>query len=169
MFRRLVLQRLASVEHHIMRLARSMERIGQALDRIETAQADGTAETLTVLDQLTTIVGADLAVDTATHMNQEALMAATEELLARVGEIEDTADSVEAALDGIHADLAEALAAADNVDPRIQEAVDRLGAVKGDLAAAVVRNTTAAPVDEPPADEPADPAPVDPAPADPDA
>lgn len=90
------------------------------------------------------------AVETALNLNtvtaiqyQETIMATLDDLESTVSDLPDVIDGAVALLDTIHAELQAAIASGDPT--RIQAVVDTIGTKKEDLAAAVARNTPAAP------------------------
>lgn len=83
-------------------------------------------------------------------LNKEhAIMSALDDLETTAEGIREVDVAVVATLDTIHAELVAALEASASVDPRIQAVVDKLGLVKDDVAAAIVRNTDVDPTPTP--------------------
>jgi len=74
---------------------------------------------------------------------QKKLMATVADLVAKVSELTTVEQSAEALLDGLSQQLKDAVAA--NDPAAIQGVIDSLDAGKSQLAAAVTRNTPAAP------------------------
>lgn len=84
----------------------------------------------------------------------EAIMSALDTLEADVADLTDVTSSAVALLDGLHAELADAIASGDPT--RVQAVADHIEANKQALADAVARNTPATPAEPTPADVPAE-------------
>ncbi len=106
--------------------------------------------------------------DAIAHL-ESIIMSALQNLAAQVALNTTVTESAIALIEGLHAKLESAIAAATQAGgdlAAIQALSDSLGLETSRLANAVAENTVAG-EPTPPADVPADPAPADPAPADP--
>lgn len=116
-------------------------RIDDRLWRIETRLV----QLAVAVERVAAAVRADVALAVSASLRQEKIMSALDNLEAQVAPLDDAVASASALLDLIHDDLQEALASGD--PGRVQAVADRIAADRDALAAAVARNTPAAPAE----------------------
>jgi hypothetical protein len=120
----------SQIDRRLDRQARQLDDMANRLARIEHAIRQNTAYTITTT---------------------EAIMSALDTLETDVANETDVVTSAVALLDGLHQELADAIASGDPT--RVQAVADHLEANTQALADAVQRNTDAAPASPAPTDE----------------